>query len=155
MALVINAIVLKEVPSQSYKVENFVIYDIKGNRYLFYDLFRDLPKDGVVILNFTSIYCRPCKKEIPELVNIAKNAGAKAILLFIYAEHGGLARDNASNLGIKEHAYVDPFGNIRKQFDVKLIPVTFIIGKDYSLKSRIDGYSDKNMNRIQLLISAK
>ncbi len=49
LALVINAIVLKEVPSQSYKVENFVIYDIKGNRYLFYDLSRDLPKDGVVI----------------------------------------------------------------------------------------------------------
>jgi thiol-disulfide isomerase/thioredoxin len=135
------------------KVENFTVYDINGKRHLFYDLFRGLPKDGVVILNFTSIHCRPCRKEIPELVSIARTAGNRVGLICIYLEHGVQVSENASSLGVADRAYVDLFGNIKRKFDIKRVPLTFIIGRDYTIQSRIDGYSAENIKKIEHLVS--
>lgn len=137
--------------SAGSKCENFVLYDLQGKRRIFYDLFEPLPDEGMLILNFTSINCKPCRKEIPELADIAAKSEGRAKLVCVYAEAGDQVKEVAASLDVLECAFVDPFGNIRKQHNVKKIPVTIIIDKKYQRVGRFDGYSEKNIDRIRKL----
>lgn len=138
--------------AQQPKVENFVVYTSEGKRCIFYDLFTELPKNGVLLVNFTSVYCKPCKKEIPQLAAIADRSKGNARLICIYAEGGKPVKENASSLGIKDRAYVDPFGNIQKQCAVSRYPVTFVIDCSHTILSRFDGYTEENIRQIEKLV---
>ncbi len=133
------------------KVENFVLYSVQGKRCIFYDIVKALPAKGLLILNFTSVYCKPCKKEIPELLEISEKAGNWASLVCIYAEAGDPVKKSAGELGILSKTYVDPFGKIRKSFNVKKIPVTFVIKKNI-IKGRFVGYTKENIKAIKELV---
>jgi thiol-disulfide isomerase/thioredoxin len=141
--------------SQSAKVENFIVYSVHGKRTVFFDLFESLPKDGVLILNFTSIYCKPCRKEIPELVAIAGKAGNRAKLVCIYAESGNTVKELAMELNVLDKTYVDPFTNIQKQYNIKKIPVTLVISKNYMNLGRFEGYSADNIKKIETIVLMK
>lgn len=136
------------------RAENFVVYSIDGKRNIFYEMSNSLPKNGVIILNFSSIHCRPCRKEITELVRIMKKSSGRARFICVYAEGGLEVKENASSLGILNMAYVDPFGNIRNQFTVNKIPVTIIISKEYRIVDRFEGYSEDNIKKIEKLVLA-
>ena len=131
---------------------NFVMYSAQGQRYIFYDIVKKLPADGLLIFNFTSIYCRPCKKEIPELLHISKKAGKRAKLICVYAEAGSPVKENASKLGVLDSAYVDPFGKIQKKFNVKKLPVTIVINREHAILGRFVGYTEDNIKKIRKLL---
>ena len=133
------------------KIENFVLYDAHGKRCIFYDIVKTLPAKGVLILNFTSIHCKPCKKEIPELLEISKKAGSRVKLVCIYAESGESVKQSAAGLGVLSNAYVDPFGKIQKIFNAKEKPVTFIINKRNIIRGKFVGYTAENIDGIKKL----
>lgn len=141
--------------SQDKKAEDFVVYSIEGKRTIFYDYLAAIPGNGVVLLNFTSINCKPCRKEIPELVSVIEGSGGRAKLLCIYSESGNSVRELASELNILDKAYVDPFGNIQKQYDVRKIPVTYVIRGDGTILGRYDGYTEDNIRKIQEIVLVK
>ncbi len=141
--------------SQNNKAADFVLYRVDGKRTVFYDHLGSLPKNGVLLVNFTSIYCKPCRKEIPELVRITGKAGDRAKLICIYSESSNQVKGIASELNILDKTFVDPFGNIQKQYDVKKIPVTYIIGKNHTILGRYDGYSDENIKNIESIVLTK
>jgi thiol-disulfide isomerase/thioredoxin len=149
------AILSGEAGGQSGKIENFAIYNIQGKRCIFYDIVNSLPENGILILNFTSIKCKPCRKEIPELVSSTSKSGNSAKIMFIYAENAALAQPGAAELGITDRAYVDPFGNIQKIFGVKKIPATIIISKNYIQLCRFDGYTRENIRGIEKVVNKK
>jgi thiol-disulfide isomerase/thioredoxin len=136
------------------KAEDFVVYSVDGKRNIFYEMSNSLPTNGVIILNFSSIHCRPCRKEIPELVRIMKKSSGRARFICVYAEGGKEVKENALSIGILTMAYVDPFGNIRNQYAVKKIPVTIIISKEHRIVDRFEGYSEDNMQKIEKLVLA-
>ncbi len=136
---------------QATRADNFIVYNVDGKRTVFYELFRNLPNNGMIILNFTSIYCKPCRKEIPELLKIANRSNGRSHLVIIYAETGADVKKNASSMGVYDMAYVDPFGNIRKQYNVEKIPATFIIKKNYLIANRFNGYSEDFIKQIEKL----
>jgi thiol-disulfide isomerase/thioredoxin len=138
---------------QAGKVENFVLYDVNGRRGIFHDLFSSLPRNGMLILNFTSIHCLPCRKEIPELATIAATAGNRAKLVCVYAECGDPVRESATSLNVLNSAYTDSFGNIQKLFNVKKIPVTIIINKNLTLVERFEGYTPESIQKIKAILS--
>ena len=148
-------ILSSDAAGQSGKVENFAIYNIQGKRCIFYDIVKSLPEDSVLILNFTSIKCKPCRKEIPELANITVKSGNRARIMFIYAESSVQAQPAAAELGITDRSYVDPFGNVQKLFNVKKIPVTIIISKNYIQLCRFDGYTGENIRGIEKVVNKK
>jgi thiol-disulfide isomerase/thioredoxin len=134
---------------------NFAVYNTNGARVVFYDILAKVPQGGLLVVNFTSIYCKPCKKEIPELSSIIGKASGTSNLICIYSETGDPVKKSAKELGVADRAYVDPFGNIRKLFDVTKIPVTIIVGKNYHILARFEGYSSENMSQIEKIILHK
>lgn len=137
------------------EAHDFAIYNIKGERFIFYDMLRKLPIGGSFIINFTSIYCKPCKKEIPELSSILSKSSKPVRLICIYSEIGEPVKKLAKELGVFDQAYVDPFGNIRKLFSISKIPVTIIIKKDHTISARFEGYSKENIVQIEKIVNDK
>lgn len=141
-----------DICSQSRSVPNFAMYNVTGKRFVFYNILKKLPPGGIVILNFTSIYCKPCRREIPELLSISGKGGSAVRLVCIYAESGKPVSENARELGVLDRAYVDPFGAVRSKFDVKKIPVTILIDKSHTILGRFEGYTESNIKSIKKIV---
>lgn len=139
----------ESVISSETTAENFSIYNLKGERSIFYKILNSLPDNGKVIVNFTSVYCQPCRKEIPQLVNINESKKGNIVLMCIFAETSDLVIPVAKTLDIKAKTYVDPFGNIQKMYNVKKYPVTLVIDKDYKILGRFEGFNESNMENIR------
>jgi thiol-disulfide isomerase/thioredoxin len=134
-------------------VPNFVLYDIRGKRNIFYRIVEKIPGNGMVILNFTSVHCKPCRNEIPELIRIKRKAGHRVKLLVIYSEGSKSAEESASSLGAGEYAYVDPFQAIHGKFNVKTVPVTLIVNRQKKILGRFTGYTVENVKEIRKIIN--
>lgn len=146
---------LSPLHSQHGKAEDFVLYSIDGKRTVFYEMLQSLPGDGMLLVNFTSIHCKPCRREIPQLVRIAAGAPARARLVIVYAEGARQVRPLATELGILDRTCVDPFGNAQKLYGVTTVPVTFIVAKDRTVVGRFDGYTDEHIRNIERIVSGK
>ena len=134
------------------KVPNFVLYDVKGNRNIFYNIMEKVPNSGIVIINLTSVYCIPCKKEIPELLQISMSAGKNVKLLIIYSEGRKLVKESALSLGVLKQAYTDPLKAIHKKFNVREVPVTYLIDRRCNVIGRFVGFTKENINRIKKIV---
>ena len=130
---------------------NFALYDINSKRHVFYDVLKKLPSRGRLILNFTSVYCAPCKKEIPALLSIVAEKKAHR-LLCVYAEAAAVARAGAKKMRVLSHAFVDPFGAVRKRLSVEKIPVTLVISKQGRILGRFTSYNEKNIADLKKLL---
>jgi len=135
--------------------ENFAVYNIQGERFIFYKMLDSMPADSTLLVNFTSVNCIPCRKELPELKSISVSSGGSISLMCIYAETADVAGLSAESLGVAENAYIDPFGNIQKLYNVRKYPVTFIIDKQYKILGRFEGYNESNIKKIKQLCGVK
>lgn len=135
--------------SSGTKAANFPVYSVRGERFVFYKIIDSMPDDGIIIVNFTSVNCLPCKKEIPELKKITGSGNGRLKLMCIYAESADLAGRSAESLGATADSYVDPFGNIQKMYNIAKYPVTIIVDKKHRILGRFDGYTSDNIKKIK------
>lgn len=104
-----------------------------------------------IVLNFTSVDCKPCEKEISELISLKeKNNTMK--LFVIFAEQGEIVKEKMKKLDLKE-GYIDPLGTLQVKFGVKGFPVTIIIDSKAQNLKKIEGYSSENMKIIEKLLT--
>jgi thiol-disulfide isomerase/thioredoxin len=154
LGLIMFVLAICSYSAPMQEAPDFVVYDTNGKRHVLYDMLAKLPQSGLFVINFTSIHCKPCKKEIPELSGIVAKAGSTANLICIYSETGEPVKKLAEELDVADRAYVDPFGNIQKLYGVKKIPVTVIIGKNHRIQGRFEGYSTTNIKQIEKIVLA-
>lgn len=143
------------VPAQNTQIEDFVIYSAVGERRIFSQILSSIPKAGVLMINFTSIYCKPCRIEIPELRELASKYKERVRLICIYSETGKQVQECAEQLGVFDRSFVDPFGKAQALFTVKKVPVTFLIDKKGRIIQRFDGYTQENMKALEIVIKEK
>ncbi|MBK8393880.1 MAG: redoxin domain-containing protein [Leptospiraceae bacterium] len=127
-------------------VANFALFDINGNRILFYKILSELNSDEKIILNFTSVHCKPCEIEITELISL-KEKRKNMKLFVIFAEQGEDVREKMKKLNLDE-VFIDPIGTLQGKFGVKGYPVTIIINKNAQKLISIEGYSSENIKTI-------
>jgi len=136
------------------KIINFPIYRLDAERFVLKKMLGELPDGGIIVLDYTSIDCKPCRKEIPELVSLTEPKGGRVKLLFVYFEYDkNKVGTHADSFGIRERAYTDLFNAIKKDLGISGIPYTIIVDKDGYVLGRFSGYNEKNINSIKSILS--
>lgn len=138
--------------SVSHEAPNVALYKISGERVILYSILETIPENGFLIINFTSVYCKPCKNEIPDLLKLTISS-SRFRILFIYADKANIAAASASRFSIFDQAYADPLGVVQSKFNVKKYPVTILISKNRRIVGIFEGYSKNNIDSISLFLS--
>ena len=114
--------------------------------------FKEYVKKKPIILNFWATYYVPCKKEMPEIQQLAKETG-KAQLIFISIDPSSekeKVRAFLSEAGISETVLLDIYQVAAKAYLPSLeVPATFLIGSDGQIKFKTIGYTDKTIKELR------
>jgi len=115
------------------KAPDFSLKDLTGKKVEIKDY-----KGKIIFLNFWATWCVPCKEEMPSLEVLHERfKGEKFVLLTVSVDYEGLKVVHGF---LDKHSYtfpvlLDPNGETLDLFEVKGIPITFIIDK----KGRVIG----------------
>jgi peroxiredoxin len=89
------------------------------------------PFHHIVILSFWATYCEPCKKEIPELMNLAQNHSNDSVKIFCIS----IDKEGASKVSpvVAERKYtlpilLDPYCKTAQRYGVTSLPALFVVG---------------------------
>jgi thiol-disulfide isomerase/thioredoxin len=153
VAVALTFILTALSPVRAEEAPNVPLYDLDGSRHVLHAMAGELPEGGVIILNFTSVNCAPCRREIPELLAIAGNS-KKVRLVLVYAETAREPEPHARSFGARDRAFVDPLGAVQAAYGVKRHPVTLVIDGNGRIAGRFEGYTPANMEAIGRLAGA-
>jgi thiol-disulfide isomerase/thioredoxin len=102
----------------------------------------------LVVMSFFSIYCEPCKKEIPELVRMNEkyaDQGLGVMLVAIDKEPDELpqvkqiAKDNNVTFPVVH----DKYNMVARRYRLKRIPYMLMLGTDGTVKAVHVGYTEE------------
>jgi len=98
--------------------------------------FSDYVKGKIVLLNFWGTWCPPCRREIPDLIEVHEESEGKDFLVVGITLERDIenaernVKDFASQKGIKYLNIIDKDGSIAKAYGgINAVPTTFIIDK--------------------------
>ncbi len=104
----------------------------------------------VVILNFWASWCPPCKAEMPELEQAARdyNQGSEAVLLTVNLTDGARETPAKARQYIQDNRFsmpvlLDTAGKAADDYNVNSIPTTIIIDKQGNIWTRFSGSTTK------------
>lgn len=125
--------------SQNKKAPYFELKDLNGKQVRLSDF-----AGKVVILDFWATWCGPCKKGIPEFIELQKQYSKQGLVVI------GIALDDFESVKTFYQNYKMNYPVLMGTNDVvKLyggirgIPTAFIVGKDGMIKQRYEGYRPK------------
>lgn len=127
------------------RATNFSLKSINGKQYALDDYF-----GKVVLLNFWSILCGPCREEIPSLEEFYKNRheNVEVLSLVAYDRKSNL-EDFVKEKGVTYPVLYDEKGDVFDKYKIGGIPVTIVINKDGKIVDRHLGtinFTDKKFN---------
>ena len=103
-------------------------------------------KGRLIILNFWTTWCEPCKKEMPSLDNLYQNKNFENLLIFpINMEKLNIKKTKKffSDLEIKKlNIFFDTDLSLVKKLNLRGVPTTVLVNKDGEEFSRILGEID-------------
>jgi peroxiredoxin len=118
----------------------FMLEDMQGVRF-----YLSACRGNVVLLNFWSVYCVPCVKEVPELGMLdRKYKGRGLVTAGICTDPGdkGSMERFLAPFTIDYPVCVDNSGDVARRYRVKAVPVTVLIDKTGTVRYRWTGYTD-------------
>jgi peroxiredoxin len=109
-------------------------------------------KGKVVILNFWATWCGPCRREIPDFIELQKEYGSKGLqIIGVSVDQEGwkvvtpFVAQNGLNYPVL--LYTEAVYNAYQQLvsaeEQGAIPCTFIIGKDGTIRKHLVGSADR------------
>jgi thiol-disulfide isomerase/thioredoxin len=99
----------------------------------------------VVILNFWATYCKPCQKEIPELITFAQKHAqdnVKVILVNIDKEGASLVAPFVKEKGYTLPVLLDPYKKTSARYGVQSLPALFLIDPFGIIRYSSVGYDE-------------
>ncbi len=113
--------------------------------------FAELTKNKVLFINFWGTWCGPCRREIPDIIEISKDLKGKDFMVIgIALEHATAtaAATKVSEYGTdKGIEYINFIGNddLKRAYGgIPAVPTTLIVDKTGKIVEKIVGMRDKN-----------
>jgi peroxiredoxin len=129
----------KTEAENSIKAPDFTFEDVEGNEHTLSDY-----KGQVVILNFWTIYCPSCRREIAGLIELYKKHKDKGlVILGIGIDKNPNRLKTFSKLNNINYTILLADIEIAKKYSLKGVPTTFIMNKEGELTDTILGYNQR------------
>ncbi|HEB55429.1 MAG TPA: TlpA family protein disulfide reductase [Gammaproteobacteria bacterium] len=145
------------VPKARLLAPDFTLPDLKLETVHLSDY-----RGKLVILNFWASFCAPCRREMPALENLWQRYRDKGlVVLALSADRDNLKRvENFVTEG--DYSFpilLDTAGGVRKNYEIRALPTSYLIGRDGKFIGRIIGErewdSEQSQTLIKLLLSNK
>jgi peroxiredoxin len=107
-------------------------------------------KGKVVFLNFWATWCGPCTSEMPSMEALYRrfrDSGLE-ILAVNCAEEAGDVRAFMEDYKLTFPAALDEPGKVSRQYGIRAIPATYILGRDGGIILKVTGSLDWNTPEI-------
>lgn len=142
-------------PKDQYEIPNFPLYSLDLERKTLYQELNQIPEEDLVILNFTSSDCPPCKEEVPNLLEYSKkwngsHPKTKLHLWIVFVGDNPNSVSKLSNeLGIKKQAslYFDSLQTSMRILEFPGTPTTIVVNKKKVLFKEY-GYTEENWSKM-------
>jgi thiol-disulfide isomerase/thioredoxin len=110
--------------------------------------FSQYTKGKIVLLNIWATWCGPCKREIPDLIEISKEMESKGVIVVgvsvdQHASRLKMVTNYVEKAGINYITIVDDLKIAEVYGPIKAIPTTFIIDRDGKIIQKIVGMQSK------------
>ncbi|HOM02835.1 MAG TPA: TlpA disulfide reductase family protein [Acetivibrio sp.] len=120
---------------------DFTLKDLDGNTVKLSDY-----RGKIVFLNFWASWCGPCTSEMPEFEEVHKefSKGDDAIILTVNLTDGFRETEEKARKFIADNGYtmkvlLDTTGNVAQYYGIYSIPTTYVINRDGSLVTYMEG----------------
>lgn len=121
------------------RIPDLVARDLDGNKV---NLKESL--EGPAVVTFWATWCKPCRKELPELEKLVEKYGDRGFRVFGINGDGTVdrakVRPYVKALGFDFTVIPDPDGEIRRRFQVEVFPTTFLVDGEGGVVHRQVGY---------------
>ena len=112
----------------------------------------------IVVLSFWATYCKPCKKELPELMKFAERHASDSVKVFCIS----IDKEGASKVApfVKEQGYnldilLDPYRKTAERYGVQSLPALFVIDGRGIIRYSSVGYDENEHieNKLESIIT--
>ena len=127
-------------PKTRVKAPEFTLSDMDGQQRSMSSY-----QGKVVVLHFWATHCVPCRKEMPTLHHLHHGfAGKNLELVCVSIDKGGKDKIERfmNDINLHFNTLLDPDGDVRKTYEVRALPTTYLIASDGKISGRIIGERD-------------
>lgn len=149
-------------PKDQNEIRNIPLYSLDLERKTLYQELGQIPDKDLVVLNFTSSDCPPCKEEIPNLLEYSKKWNGshpkrKLHLWIIFVgDDPGSASKLANELGIKKQTslYFDSLQTSMRILEFPGTPTTMVV-QNKNVLFKEYGYTEENWSKMISVLENK
>ena len=132
------------------KLPGFFLKNINGNSFFLDEYVGEKAKNSfkALIFSLSASYCKPCKKEIPELGKLMGKYKDKGLRVFIIAlEKEERARTLIAETKTTIPVLIDKHLLVPKLLGHEGIPFTILVDEEGTVRYINTGFSEKNVDR--------
>ena len=115
-------------------------------------------KGDVVLMDYWATWCPPCRASLPHLNEIAKNEDYKSKGLKVFAINSREEKDKVQKFmdenKLSFTVPMDPEGSFGKDYLVRGIPTTVVVGRDGNIKKVFIGFGPGSEKEIAKAVEA-
>jgi peroxiredoxin len=98
----------------------------------------------VILLNFWATHCEPCREEMPAMERLWKELKDRGLVIIAVAGDRGFWSKSRvekfiKTLGVTFPVLLDPRGDVRRTYEVAVLPTSYLIGKDGKFLGKVVG----------------
>ncbi|UML79515.1 thioredoxin family protein [Leptospira kirschneri] len=147
----------------SEPLDNFAFYNLKEERVVLSDFLKKFSAKDILILNFTGSRCKPCKEQVPILLDLVKRTNIEVAgrwklffwIVFVGDDfQTGKEYSNLLNLSNNAETMVDPLSSSYKQVKIVGLPAVFILNSQREILLKTEGYNQSGMNDLKKFLSS-
>jgi peroxiredoxin len=128
-----------QAPNEAVEAPGFSLPDLTGKKVQLKDF-----RGKWVFLNFFATWCGPCREEMPGMERLFRTHGDKGfvVLAVNLQETAKTVRPFVQELKLSFPAVLDAEGKVSREYGVRALPVSFLVGRDGNIVWRAIGGRD-------------
>jgi len=132
------------------KAANFKLIGVDGKTYELKAVAKD---SKLILLNFWEVNCKPCQKEMPEIVRLYKTYEPAGLKLLLVSRDTELTIPRVAPMVASQKwdfpVLLDPELKVSQLYNVKFSPVNILITNKGEILLRLEGYAPGNIDELE------